>query len=97
VKIIKNPHFKEWLDSLTTKEKIRVDYRLDRIIQFGHLGDYHDLDGGLWELRWKNGWRVYFYKDVITKNMVLVLGGNKNEQKKNIKQARNLFLRHTRS
>lgn len=95
MKIRKGPHFIEWLHCLTLKEQFQIDHRLDRIIEFNHLGDFHDLDEGIFELRWRNGWRVYFYKDAITKDMILILGGHKNEQKKNIKQARSLFRRYT--
>jgi putative addiction module killer protein len=42
------------------------------------------------ELRWKNGRRVY-YAEIPERNILLLLGGNKNGQDKDIHQAKKLF------
>ena len=62
-----------------------------RIEENEHFGDAKSLGESLAELRWKNGWRVYFSR-IGHKKIVLIIGGHKNEQEKNIKKAR-IYLR----
>ena len=96
VKIRKTPEFEEWLSELTAKEQAQVEARLYRIQEFDHFGDCKMLEGTslpLGELRWKNGWRVYFYREEI-KAILVLLGGKKNDQKKHIKKAEVLFRRY---
>jgi len=45
------------------------------------------------ELKWKNGRRVY-YADIPEKKILLLLGGNKNGQDKDIRQAKKIFNKH---
>jgi putative addiction module killer protein len=94
VKIKKEPEFDLWFAKLTKKQQSIIAGRLDRIENHSHFGDTDNLGNGLCELRWRNGWRIYFILDAQG-NVVLVLGGNKNEQKKNIKKARILISRYT--
>lgn len=95
IRIQETEDFKEWFNDLTKKEKIQVAARLERIKTQEHFGDVKNLGKGLCELRWKNGWRVYF---IVGKNsIVLVIGGHKNEQEKNIKKARIFVSRYTTS
>lgn len=96
IKISKTPEFEEWLAGLNSKEQAQIEARLFRIKEFGHLGDFKKLEGtsgALYELRWNNGWRVYFYREDVAAILVL-LGGKKNDQKKDIKKAENLFRKY---
>jgi putative addiction module killer protein len=88
--------FEEWLNGITAKGQAQIVSRLHRIEQHGHYGDFKDLGLGLAELRWANGWRVYFTKAIDTNgNLILVLlGGIKNAQKKDIKKARRLIEKY---
>ncbi len=92
----KGLEFAEWLSALTLKEQAQIEARLSRIESSGHFGDCKPLQGmgqAIYELRWKNGWRVYFYRD--TRNSIyLLLGGKKNDQKKDIQRAKVLFERY---
>ncbi|HXF29428.1 MAG TPA: type II toxin-antitoxin system RelE/ParE family toxin [Chlamydiales bacterium] len=97
VKIKKTQEFEEWLSGLTAKEQAQVEARLYRIEEFDHFGDCKLLEGTdfpVCELRWKNGWRVYFYRQSIAA-IVVLLGGKKNDQKKDIKKAEVLLRRYT--
>lgn len=85
--------FIKWLNMLNSKEQGQIVARLERIKSHDHFGDVKNLGKGLCELRWKNGWRVYFM--VSTKSIILIIGGHKNEQEKNIKKARLFVGRHT--
>lgn len=96
MRLEKAPEFLKWLESLTKKEQGQVVSRLQRIELHDYFGDAKALGEGLSELRWKNGWRVYFAKAVRSDGSVvlLLLGGMKNAQKKDIERARLLLRRY---
>ena len=96
LRIERTPEFNEWFDSLTLKEKLQVDSRIQRIRDHSHFGDAKSLGDGLAELKWKSGKRVYFAKTgpVI---ILLLNGGLKNAQKKDIQKARILLERYANS
>ena len=97
VRVKKTTEFVSWYDTLMVKEQAQIDARLQRIEQHHHFGDAKDLGKGLAELRWSNGRRVYFTRviDDLGNAVLLVLGGLKNAQKKDIKQARLLIQKYT--
>lgn len=81
--------FEDWLFTLSAKNEALVRARLARLSE-GHLGMFRILEGGLTELKWKSGLRVYFIR--ISKNKVrILLGGTKHGQKKDIEKARKMF------
>ena len=93
MKIQRTPEFKEWFDTQTEKSKAQIDARLKNIELYKYFGDHKALGKQLLELRWKNGRRVYYTlikKEEIT---LILLGGFKNAQKKNIKEARQILKR----
>lgn len=81
--------FKEWLDGLkdiAARQKIRI--RLDRV-RLGNLGNNRFVGDGVYELKidYGPGYRVYYALDV--KGVVLLLfGGDKSTQEKDIVQAK---------
>lgn len=89
------PEFDQWLDGLDPKARTQVDDRLDRIRQHDHFGDMKHLGDDLFELRWRSGRRVYFafIADDGGAAAVMLLGGEKNGQKRQIVQARRLLER----
>lgn len=96
IRITKSEEFDSWLASLTIKEQAQVEARLYRIEAFGHFGDAKVIQGSdcpMFELRWKNGWRIYFYRDGKT-SIKLLVGGKKNDQKKDIKKAGAILRRY---
>ncbi|MBI4056610.1 MAG: type II toxin-antitoxin system RelE/ParE family toxin [Elusimicrobia bacterium] len=95
--ILQTPEFREWFDALRDKEQTQVSARLDRIREHNHFGDMRNLREGLAELRWERGLRVYFSVVEIDGKAVLVLcGGLKNDQKKDIRRARKILERYAR-
>ncbi|MBA3954427.1 type II toxin-antitoxin system RelE/ParE family toxin [Candidatus Dependentiae bacterium] len=86
VKIQQTEDFEDWFFNLTKKERLQITARLERITAYGHFGDSKFLGDGLYELRWKNGWRLYFV--MIKDTLILLVGGHKNDQEKDIKKAR---------
>ena len=92
LRIERTPEFMEWFDGLSLKDQLQIDSRIQRIRDHAHFGDAKNLGDGLAELRWKNGRRVYFSKTGSI--MILLLsGGLKNAQKKDIQKARFLLER----
>jgi putative addiction module killer protein len=81
--------FKEWLDGLkdiAARQKVRI--RLDRV-RLGNLGKNRSVGEGVYELKihYGPGYRVYY--SLEKKTVVLLLpGGDKSSQKKDIAQAR---------
>jgi len=79
--------FREWLESLDTSIRARVQARILRI-ESGNLGDFKSVGNGVWELRFDfgSGYRVYFGKEGNTLILIL-LGGDKGSQRRDIKKA----------
>ena len=87
--------FEEWYDSLRDKvTKVRVRRRLDRI-ELGNFGDTESVGSGVYELRlhFGSGYRVYFAR-VGSTVIVLVGGGDKSTQKKDIAQAKAIWRQY---
>jgi putative addiction module killer protein len=93
ITIQKTVEFSEWFEELTWKEQGQINARLERIHSAGHFGDAKSLGDGLAELRWKNGWRIYFFKEGRYM-IVLLVGGHKNAQEKDIQKAKLLLRRY---
>lgn len=87
--------FREWAASLSDHLRALVNDRLDRVRHDDHFGDAKCLGGGLFELRWKNGLRAYFGYAVDTQGraILLLLGGDKDGQSRDIRKARDILAR----
>lgn len=93
--------FKQWLYSLRDKVTIaRINARLGRI-ELGNFGDAKPVGNGVMELRlvFGSGYRIYYGLDG-DKLVVLLMGGDKSTQEKDIKNAHNYwsdYLRRTQN
>jgi putative addiction module killer protein len=96
MKIIQTKDFKNWLSEQVDAIKSHIALRMNKIEYDEHFGDVKYLGNKLSELRWKNGLRVYFSR-TGERMLLFLIGGNKNEQKKNIKKARILISRYADS
>lgn len=96
ITINRTKEFRAWFESLTIKEQLKIEARLERIHSFEYFGDAKSLGDGLAELRWNNGWRVYFVREKAT-IILLLNGGNKNAQKRDIEKARVLIQKYARN
>lgn len=80
--------YSSWYDSQTEKIQAQIDSRLQNMSDFGHYGHIRKLSSVLFEIKFNNGNRIYYTEKVINENFViLILGGNKNVQQKDIKKA----------
>jgi len=88
--------FTEWLEALRDQQaRARIQARLARV-GVGNLGDVESVGEGVMELRidWGPGYRVYFAR--VGRVIVLLLcGGDKRTQKKDIQRAKDYFEDHT--
>jgi len=80
-----------WLESFKDEiVRFRIKERLDHIA-FGNMGDYKFIDKGVSEFRlsFGSGYRIYFAEEG---NVILLLcGGDKSTQKRDIKKALNYW------
>jgi putative addiction module killer protein len=89
------PEFDEWLSCQDRHSRGQIDDRLDRIREHNHFGDRKYLGAGLLELRWRNGRRVYYAvaADKDGNIAIMLLGGGKNGQTRDIARAREILER----
>jgi len=84
--------FVQWLAGLTDRQaRVRIEARLARVAA-GNFGDVEPVGEGVQELRidWGPGYRVYFSR--VGQVIVLLLcGGDKRTQQKDIKRAKDYF------
>jgi putative addiction module killer protein len=95
-RIYNTPEYDEWLEEQPAKSQVQVRHRIAHLQDEGHFGDHKEIGAGVWELRWKNGRRVY-YTEIPEKQILLLLGGNKNGQDKDIRQAKKILHQHVSS
>ncbi|HXV48372.1 MAG TPA: type II toxin-antitoxin system RelE/ParE family toxin [Candidatus Binatia bacterium] len=84
--------FLDWLNGLKDiKARAAVRSRLDRV-RLGNLGDSKNIGDGAHELRipFGPGYRVYFGQDGLIL-VVLLCGGDKRSQKRDIAKAKTLW------
>jgi putative addiction module killer protein len=94
LRVHKTPTFDDWYESLRDhRARVRIHARIERLT-VGHFGDSRPLGGGLFEMRVDlgPGYRVYF-KWFPESSVVLLLGGDKATQGRDVERARNLARR----
>lgn len=93
IHVVRTKEFQNWFEKENLKSQVQIESRIVNIQLHGHFGDAKNLGEGLAELRWKNGRRIYFA--ATEKELILLLiGGNKNGQNKDIKKARLLLKKY---
>ena len=93
IEVERTLEFQQWFDKEALKSQTQIESRIVNIQLNNHFGDVKNLGDGLAELRWKNGRRVYF-TSIGNKLVLLLIGGYKNAQNKDIKKARVLLRRY---
>ncbi|TYB02155.1 type II toxin-antitoxin system RelE/ParE family toxin [Aggregatibacter actinomycetemcomitans] len=83
--------FDEWLNKLKNlRAKAKINARIKRL-QFGNFGDLKSVNDGIFEMRIDEGqgYRVYL-KNQNGILVILLCGGDKSTQEKDIKKAKQL-------
>ncbi len=88
-KVLETKEYIKWFQALNKKEQTQIQARIALIQNDGHFGVVKKINSSLAELKWKNGRRVYFTlaTDKNGELLILLLGGNKNTQAKDILKA----------
>lgn len=102
-RVLRTIEFAEWLEEQSARVQLQVAKRISKIENEGHFGDRKSvsfyekglLKDAVWELRWDDGKRIY-YAYFPEKQILLLLGGNKNGQDKTISQAKNIYIKTTK-
>jgi len=93
--IEKTSEFDKWFRKLKDlKAKAKILFRIQKIENDGHFGDYKSVGNGIQEFRvnFAKGYRVYF-KEKEGNIIILLIGGNKSTQQKDIKKAKEIWLK----
>ena len=101
-RLLQTDEFEEWIESETARSRYQIDGRLAKIRLDGHFGNHKSVsktDRGItknrvWEIKFNDGRRIY-YAFVEELNILLLLGGNKNGQDKDIEKAKALYIKST--
>ena len=83
----KTAEYRRWEDCLHDVAAAAIDARIKHL---QHGGDWRPVGEGVCELRFLQtgpGWRVYFHETNRGTLILMLLGGNKSGQQRDIKQA----------
>jgi putative addiction module killer protein len=79
--------YRDWIDSIDdTVTRARIQLRVDQLLH-GHPGRHRRLPGGIWELKmdFGPGYRVYYVER--KEELVVLCGGDKSLQQRDIQLA----------
>jgi len=91
--IEKTTEFDKWLKKLKDfKAKAKILFRIQKLETDEHFGDSKTVGDGIREMRinFAKGYRVYF-KEKDGKIIVLLIGGDKSTQQKDIAKAKEIW------
>jgi putative addiction module killer protein len=91
--IEKTIEFDKWLRKLSDlKAKAKILFRIQKLENDEHFGDCKSVGDGIKELRinFAKGYRIYF-KEKDEKIVILLVGGDKSSQDKDIKKAKEIW------
>jgi putative addiction module killer protein len=91
--IEKTTEFDKWFKKLNDlKAKAKILFRLQKLEKDEHFGNCEHVGDGIRELKinYAKGYRVYF-KEIDGKIIILLIGGDKSTQQKDIERAKNIW------
>lgn len=84
----RTPPYDKWYDSLDGSAKSKIILRLSRV-EKGNFGDCRSVNS-IFELRFREGFRIYFAWINIT-SILLRCGGTKSKQQRDIERAKDYW------
>jgi putative addiction module killer protein len=88
--VLTTEEFDDWIGAQAETVQARVRVRFKRLAR-GHLGRWRPLGGGLFELKWENGLRAYYFsRRAAVLEIVVLWAGFKASQPRDIEYARRL-------
>lgn len=94
-KIEKTDDFDKWLRKLKDlRAKAKILFRIQKIEHDEHFGDCEPVGNGIRELKidYAKGYRVYL-KESDGKIIILLIGGDKSTQQRDIEKAKEILKR----
>ncbi len=91
----KTIEFDNWLRKMKdVRAKAKILFRLQKLEKEEHFGDCKPVGNGIRELRidYAKGYRVYF-KETNGKIIILLIGGDKSSQQRDIEKAKKIWER----
>lgn len=91
--IEKTAEFDKWLRKLKDlRAKAKILFRIQRLELEEHFGEWKPVGDGINELKinYAKGYRIYF-KETDGKIIILLIGGEKSTQKKDIEKAKEIW------
>ncbi len=93
--IEKTSEFDKWIRKLKDiRAKSKVLFRIQKLETDDHFGDCNPVGDGISEMRinYAKGYRVYF-KEKENKIVILLIGGDKSTQERDIEKAKKIWNR----
>lgn len=93
--IEKTDEFDKWFRKLKDlRGKAKILFRIQKIENDEHFGDCEPVGNGIRELKidYAKGYRIYF-KEFDGKIIILLIGGDKSTQQRDIEKAKNILKR----
>jgi len=91
----KTSEFDKWIRKLKdVRAKSKILFRIQKLETDEHFGDCKPIGDGISEMRinYAKGYRVYF-KEKESKIVILLIGGDKSTQQKDIEKAKKIWNR----
>lgn len=91
--IEKTAEFDKWLKKLKDfRAKAKILFRIQKLENDEHFGDCEPVGNGISELKinYAKGYRIYF-KETEGKIIILLIGGDKSTQEKDIEKAKAIW------
>ncbi|HEX4840059.1 MAG TPA: type II toxin-antitoxin system RelE/ParE family toxin [Rhabdochlamydiaceae bacterium] len=90
--VYQTEEYNEWFKTQTLKSQRQILHRIAMIETDEHFGHKkHLFNEGIWELKFNDGRRIYYALVIEQYKVILLFGGNKNGQNKDIKKASALY------
>lgn len=93
IETFKTAEYRRWEDRLHDVAVAAIDARIKNL-QHGKKGDWRAVGDGVCELRFLQtgpGWRVYFHETNLGTLILLLLGGDKSSQQRDIDKAKKIL------
>ncbi|MGK5027058.1 type II toxin-antitoxin system RelE/ParE family toxin [Janthinobacterium sp. RB2R34] len=93
IETFKTAQYRRWEDKLHDVATAAIDARIKNL-QHGKKGDWRAVGDGVCELRFLQtgpGWRVYFHETNLGALILLLLGGDKASQQRDIDKAKKIL------
>ncbi|WP_154857194.1 type II toxin-antitoxin system RelE/ParE family toxin [Cyclobacterium xiamenense] len=92
-RIDKTTEFDKWIRKLKDiRAKSKILFRIQKLETDEHFGDCKPVGDGIGEMRisYAKGYRIYF-KEKEDRLIILLIGGEKSSQQKDIKKAKEIW------